>query len=316
LRRLLNICCLMVAVAGCDLAALAQTEFKFLPRAEDFAVVFKSLEVLTFPGWEITAAKVIDFGDGAQLPVSEKMALLKEYHCNELLSKTYSDAQNKLTLELCRFDSSAGAFGAYTCFREGASTVIRRGDGSSEDDTGISFWQNHYLVLLRSTGENSEACKDIMWKIADQLEQGIEGHATTPAVLTELPYMDRAPGTEHVFMGPLAAHKFSPLHITNDTMLNNCVIGSTADYQIGPPFSERLKVMLIDYKDPNSANAACRQLVNDVCPNCGVPQPESPTIFKLAGRFAWCQVHGAKLGVVCNGRRATSVAMIGHQLNW
>jgi hypothetical protein len=117
-------------------------------------------------------------------------------------------------------------------------------------------------------------------------------------------------------MGPLAGRKFSPVHITSDLVLNNCVIGATADYQIAEPFEERLKVMLIAYKDPVSATAACKQLINDVCPNCGVPQPDAPTIFKLSGRYAWCQVRGAKLGVVTNGRRAGAVALFGHQLNW
>jgi hypothetical protein len=291
-------------------------EFKYSLRAEDFAKVFKSVESLSYPGWEATASKVVDINDLTVDATNERMSLLKEFRCNEYVSKAYANSQNKVTLELCRFDSPAGAYGAYTCFREGASTVIRRGDGSSEDDDGISFWQDQYLVLLRTSNIPDDECKNIMRKVADQIARNIENHAGSPAVLSELPFMDRISGSERVFMGPLAAHKFSPVHLTSDLMLDRCIIGATADYQIAEPFLERLKIMLIDYKDAATAYAALQELISTVCPSCGVPRTDGPTIFKLSGRFAWCEVRGNKLGVISNGRKAISVAVVGHQFNW
>lgn len=300
----------------------------YVPRAQDFIDIFKAVEALSFPGWNTRISKIVDMGDaesnadtkksigGEGTGDSQKPELLKEYGCNEYLSKNYTKGQNEVFLQMCRFDSPAGAYGAYTCFREGSSTVVRRGDGSSEDDKSISFWQNNYLVMIHASTDDNDECKNVLIQVANQTENSIQGHAYTPVIVSELPFMDRLSGSERAFMGPLSGRKFSSVHLTDGLILDKCIIGATADYRIADPYPERLKVMLIDYGNPATAMNACRQFVNGVCPNCGLPSGSAPSLFKLSGRYALCLVRGAKLGIVSNGRRAVSVAMLAHQFNW
>ncbi|MBK9770424.1 MAG: hypothetical protein IPP57_06305 [Candidatus Obscuribacter sp.] len=73
--------------------------------------------------------------------------IISEYKVNLFARKTIARGQRTIYIDIYQFDQSAGALAAYYYLRKGATTVIKRGDASSEEDDSISFCQGTLLSL-------------------------------------------------------------------------------------------------------------------------------------------------------------------------
>ena len=103
---------------------------------------------LSVPGWEGLQALKLSLSKNSLVAPDAKAveevqgkpaSILVEYGCTEVVSRRFRRGEHYCQASLFRFASPDGAYGAYTTMRGGSSTVVVRGQGSSEDDDSISF---------------------------------------------------------------------------------------------------------------------------------------------------------------------------------
>ncbi len=254
--------------------------------------------------------------ESKSLPLDpDRAALLKEFGCLEFARKTFGRGQRRILVDIFDFPTSSGAWAAYNFLRRGASTVITRGDGSSEDEQSISFWQDRRFINICGTEDDDET-KDVLHSIADQLAKGMKSHANPPAVLSLLPVIDRVKGTEKLVMGPLSGRRFFPAPYTNSLSLEKAHAAAVADYQFSQP-PERMKLLLIEFGDQALADAAYYNYVgklNETHQLQRVDSDEPVSVYKSAKTFVLAQTKGTKLIVVSGARKKYSPLMLARQI--
>lgn len=250
------------------------------------------------------------------LPIDpDRAALLREFGCLEFARKTFGRGQRRILVDIYDFPTSSGSWAAYNFLRRGASTVITRGDGSSEDEQSISFWQDRRFIQISGTEDDDET-KDIVHSIADQLAKGMKSHANPPAVLSLLPVIDRVKGTEKLVMGPLSGRRFFPAPYTNSLSLEKAHAAAVADYQFSQP-PERMKLLLIEFGDQALAEAVYFNYVgklNETHQLQKVDSDEPVSVYKSAKTFVLAQTKGTKLIVVSGARKRYSPLMLARQI--
>lgn len=254
--------------------------------------------------------------ESSPLPIeSDRAGLLQEFGCLEFARKTLARGQRRILVDMFEFPNPSGAWAAYNYLRRGASTVITRGDGSSEDEQSISFWQDRKFLQISGTEDDDET-KDVVHSIADQLGKGMKSHAAPPAVLSLLPVIDRVKGTEKLVMGPLSGRRFFPAPYTNSLSLERAHAAAVADYQFSQP-PERMKLLLIEFGDQALAEAAYHNYVsklNETHQLQRVDSDEPVSVYKSAKTFVLAQAKGSRLIVVSGARKKYSPLMLARQV--
>lgn len=251
------------------------------------------------------------------LPIEpERAALLKEFGCLEFARKTLARGQRRILIDVFEFPTSSGAWATYNYLRRGASTVVTRGDGSSEDDLSVSFWQDRRFIQIVGSEDDDET-KDVIHTIADQLGKGMKSHANPPAVLSWLPVIDRVKGTEKLVMGPLSGRRFFPAPYTASLSLDKAHAAAVADYQFSQP-PERMKLLLVEFGDPAIAASAYNNYVsrlNETHQLQKVDSEEPVSVYKSAKTYVLAQTKGSRLIVVSGARKKYSPLMLARQVN-
>ncbi|HEY9720331.1 MAG TPA: DUF6599 family protein, partial [Trichormus sp.] len=168
---------------------------------------------------------------------SDRTQILQEFRCSGVVTRSYQRGQRRILVEAFRFPTSDGAYGAYYLLRHGASTVIKRGDASSEDDQSISFWKDRFYIHVYGTSEDDSESKDAVRAIADQLAAAIVAEpASLPPMISRLPSLEKVRGSEKLVMGPISARRFFPAPYINTLQLGNALGAAVADYQMQFPY--------------------------------------------------------------------------------
>ncbi len=241
--------------------------------------------------------------------------LLSEYHCIESITKNFESNQEPVFLEAYSFPSVESAYGAYSMLRKGSSTVITTGDGSSEDDQNISFWQNTWYIHLYTTAEDSSYCKELLIKLAQMLTTGIARHAPAPPILSNLPSRGKVSGTEHLLMGPQAAREVTAIPLVGMLSIENSQGAISADYQLEEPYKERLRLLVVTY--PNYKLA--REVYDCFSQNLEELQSskiknKSPGLFKLSGSYLLCQLKDNRIIIIHGAHKTASAFTLASQI--
>lgn len=218
------------------------------------------LDAITVQDWSANPASVVLLNAKPQalsfaLPRNHTSELLSEFRCAAIIHKGYSRTQRNVDVYVYSFPDSRAAFAAYAALRSGSSNVVVRGDASSEDDATISFLKGTRFVTITTTAEDDELSKHASSEIADQLSTAIDEQAGPPSIINTLPILDRMRGTERIFYGPVAARKFMTIPYIGTLQLSSSHLGVYADYQFPHPEPDRLKLMLIDYGNDQTATS-------------------------------------------------------------
>ncbi|MBX9951028.1 MAG: hypothetical protein K2Y39_17795, partial [Candidatus Obscuribacterales bacterium] len=228
--------------------------------------VAKILATFNLEGWNGQGLEIFprqtaaNTGTGAQPPGSADMVpayqlfglephtydILAEFGVRKCCKRTYQRGQRFIHAVVYFFASPEGAYGAYNYLRQGSSTIVVRGAGSSEDDQSISFWKGQTFVRLIQTSEEDEESKEALRSIAKELDASIPASSLPPLVLNQLPVIDRVSGTEKLVMGPNSGRKFFPAPYVSSLSLDRARAAVTADYRFQMP-PERLKLLVVDY---------------------------------------------------------------------
>ncbi|MBX9671643.1 MAG: hypothetical protein K2X93_28900 [Candidatus Obscuribacterales bacterium] len=246
------------------------------------------------------------------------VTILEEFACKFVVQRTFSRGSRFITIRAYEFSSPAGANAGYDLLRKGSTTVVKRGDGSSEDSDSISFWQSYYLFVIAGTSEDDDESKEVVTKIATQISTEVRLHAQPPAILSPRPVVDRVRGTEKIVMGPVSAAKYFPAPVVENLSLEKALSACVADYQLLQPVRERMKLLYIDFKDPSLAKtsydaytAALTQLHG---PERDWPEEER-SLFRINKTFLYCQLkQPGKLIIISGARKAKSPMLLSGQI--
>lgn len=244
--------------------------------------------------------------------------ILDEFRLSSIYKRTFQRGRRFLHVTVYQFSAPAGAYGAYNLLRQGATTVVVRGDGSSEDDHSISFWKGNFFVKLIQTSEDDEESKDALRLIADRLVNAIGSHAAMPRIFQEMPVMDRVRGSEKMVMGPVSGRLFFRAPGVSELSLDRARSAATADYQFQRPTPERLKLLYIDYGDAGLAYQVYERYLDNLEDDHAVSRvsaADGPTsIVKVDRGFLCCQVRGSKLLVISGARKRSSPLVLARQI--
>ncbi len=257
---------------------------------------------------------------------SDRTQILQEFRCTGVVTRSYQRGQRRILVEAFRFPTSDGAYGAYYLLRHGASTVIKRGDASSEDDQSISFWKDRFYIHVYGTSEDDSESKDAVRGIADQLAAAIVAEpASVPPMISRLPSLEKVRGSEKLVMGPISARRFFPAPYINTLQLGNALGAAVADYQMQFPYPERLKLLYVEYNNANAASSAFYDYTGNLqSTNKGASGDRDPLeeagglptscLFKVMGGYMLCELRGQELILISGARKKTSPIMLARQV--
>jgi hypothetical protein len=282
------------------------------------------LDVLKAGDWQSSPAehfqgvgRTFVTASGANLPNpgGESAEALREYGCTHVFVKKFWKPQRNATIAMFYFPETRGAFGAYSIMRQGSSNVVVRGDASSEDDDSISFLKGNYLFKLSNSAGEDEVSKDLITGLATQLNEAVSGKADVPPLVSTLPGLDRLRGSEKFFMGPVTARRFTLAPFVGQLFTAKFSGAALADYIIPPPQAERLKLLVVDYENPETAKGIYDSYIELVSAS-HKPTLETPTsqLFKSNNSFVFCQLRGKKIALISGARRKAAPLMLARMI--
>lgn len=244
--------------------------------------------------------------------------ILDEFACKAISQKTFKRGSRYITIKAFEFAESEGANAGYDLLRKGSTTVVKRGDGSSEDGDSISFWQDKYLFVLSGSSEDDDESKEVITKFAENLSKIAITHAQPPAVLSRIPVVDRIKGSEKIVMGPLSAAKYYPAPDIAGLSVDSAHSAVVADYQILYPTRERLKLLYIDYGDARFADEVFNTYqarLEQLHPADEIWPEERRVLFKLNKVYLMVQRKPTgRLVVIYGARKARSLMLLAGQI--
>lgn len=281
---------------------------------------------LSLPGWEAQSPVWTTRAKGALVApegvvvsdaVGASRPLLLEYGCTDFVSKSFRRESILCQVDLYHFAKSDGAYGAYSTLREGSSNIVLRGQASSEDDNCICFWKGNVFAKLKANVENDDEAKQALTKLADDLVKRVEGNGELPMALRVLPSFEKVKGSEKFFMGTEAAHRYLNVPFVETLYLAGSDGAAHADYQFASPISERLGLLVINYKSPSLAQASFKSYVDNITAmsNKVLQRTENEALCRVSDSFLMCQLNGQRLCVISGARKKFSPAMLARQLH-
>jgi len=241
--------------------------------------------------------------------------ILREFGLKAVAQKIFRRGNRYITVECFEFATPRGANAAYSLLRRGATTVVKRGDGSSEDSDTISFWQGNYFVKAAGTSEDDDESKEVVRSFADGIGNQIGTHAAPPVVLKSLPSLDRVSGSEKLVMGQLSARRYFQAPGVEALAVEQARTAMVADYQVQDPYPERLKLLYIDYGNDDLAMSAYARYMQSMGqlqrPVSTVGGNHPSALFKLNKRFLYLEVKDrGRLVVITGARKKPSAPLL------
>lgn len=275
--------------------------------------VLHTLQGYQAEGW-VGSDISVQIGPVQPLPFNQTELALKEFQLIAQASRQFARGHRYVGLTVYKFKTTQGAYGAYTNLRRGATTVVVRGDSSSEDDQSLSFWQADYYVHVWTTAEADDEAKDMMRVLANQLAAAIGKHAELPSIVMALPQLDRLSGSERLIMGSSVAHKALSLPYVDALKLDESLGACFADYQFKLPIPERMRLLLVDYGSAQASSIAYKRYCECFSEDHEDLGNDRSALFKVQKNYVFCQPHGRLLAVISGARSRHSPVLLGRQL--
>ena len=258
-------------------------------------------------------------GVNLSLPLSSSYLLpLSEFRCKLIVQKTVKRGNRYITIKAFEFDNSEGAVAGYDMLRKGSTTVIKRGDGSSDDGDSVSFWQDNFLFIVSGTSLDDDESKEVVGLFATNIAKSIVTHAQPPAILSKMPIVDRVRGSEKIVMGPVSAARAISAPEVGVLFSQNVRTAAVADYQVFIPARERMRLLYIDYGNAQSAKLAFDTFVSRLeqllSPEKGYPQ-DGRVLFRMNKSYMYCQARpSGKLLLITGAKKNKSAILLAGQV--
>lgn len=266
-----------------------------------------------------------------------KSRILAEYKLSFMARKTLNRGQRSIYIDVYQFEKPEGALAAYFLLRKGATTVVKRGDASSEDEDSISFCSGNTFVSISGTSQDDSESKDVVRAltngIAPRLADSAASGSLSPVILSRLPGLDLLAASEKLIAGPVSAERFcfapyldtltKPLAQTSPNDGESALVaGAIADYQIRDPYKERLKLMVLEFASEESARrhyqAYIYRLLETRSKKRADAQSPSPAqasnIVRVGENFLGIEVKGKLVVVVTGAKKRFSPQLLLRQI--
>jgi hypothetical protein len=279
---------------------------------------------LSFPGWTTFPTymwKPSPIAPYPKLPEDDagRQAMLREYKLTSFFRKVFKRGQRVIYIDVYDFQTADGAYGAYDYLRRGSTTVLTRGDASSEDDSSISIVQGKTFLSTYGTAEDDDEAKEVLTKIANAAVQHMQDKGLQPGILNRLPRMELVRGTEKIVMGPQSVRRFFPAPYLNSLSLDNgTVIGCVGDYAVQEPAKERLKLLILSYRSTQEANDAYLNFVGQLAEAHGTDSASMAAqpiiVVKVGPTFLGIARKGSDIFLVAGAKKRFSPAILLRQV--
>lgn len=286
-----------------------------LAAQEPYSSVQVLLDGIVSADWNSEPSALVAPTANLPLPPTQAASLLQEFRCRSITFKQFTRTQRTVNVFIYNFPDARCAFGAYSTCRLGSSNVVVRGDASSEDDSAICFLKGNNFITITTTAEDDELSKQFASRIADELNIKIADRADPPSALHALPILDRMPGSERIFMGPIAARKYMAIPFIQMLNVEKSRGAVYADYQFPHPDADRIKTMVIEYGDPKVAS----QVYNDYASAIGSIHKSKPLsttaqLSRMKDSFMLCMQTRSRVCILAGARRKISTVVLARQL--
>jgi hypothetical protein len=277
--------------------------------------VVQDRKTLVFKGQALSESALASVPPPVVTNAFNQRDALLEFGCTDILIKQLQRGQRNIDVVVYRFGGSQGAYGAYTNLRQGATNVIVRGDRSSEDDSTVSFQRGNYFIRIASDAHGDDEAKEAITALADSIANRIAPQAALPPVMYKLPTIDRVTGSERLFMGGMTARRHTTVPYIGQLNLESARASAYADYQFSPPLSERMKLLIVEYQEPETAQEIFNRYVGTLGDVHRVLTTDASTaLFKVSDNFLYCQRNGKDIVVISGARKRISPLMLARQL--
>lgn len=300
------------------------------------SVLYGILERTNYEGWEPAELRQYQVADGhlyatdpVAIEASENANLtlpifgndllpLQEFRCRVIVQKRFKRGNRYITIRAFQFENAMGANAGYDLLRKGSTTVVKLGHGSSDDGDSISFWQSNFLFIISGTSLDDDESKGVIGVFAKKLSGNVSLHNPPPSILLKLPIVDRVRGSEKIVMGPVSAGRAIQAPELAALQIEKSLGAAVADYQVFIPVRERLRLLYVDYGDPQIAQTAFDGFITKLdqlhSPEKGYPQ-DGRVLFRTAKAYLYCQLRpGGKLLLITGARKAKSPALLASQV--
>lgn len=245
--------------------------------------------------------------------------VLEELHCQVLAQKTFKRGNRYITIEEYLFDNPMYASAAFGLLHTGSTNVVKRGDGSSEDEKSISFWQDRHFFRLASTESDDEESKDVMNKMSKQMSAIVAIHSDSPRFGQYLPQIERVRGSERLVVGPLTSKHYFDLPFLEKLSIDKARIAALADYQVQYPNRERLRVLVINHESAVNAQAGFKSYVDELTSlheaDFVKDGPNPQALFKINKTYLFLGVKEPnKLVLIYGARKRSSSSQLACQI--
>lgn len=282
---------------------------------------------------EPTEAELPKLPDGDLM----KSRILAEYKLLYMSRKALNRGQRSIYIDVYQFEKSDGALAAYFLLRKGATTVVKRGDASSEDEDSISFCSGNVFVSISGTSQDDSESKDVVRALANDIVPRMANPAIpalpSPSILSRLPGLDLLTASEKLIAGPISAERFCfapyldtltrPLSQPFATAADSALVaGAIADYQIRDPYKERLKLMVLEFSSEESARRhyqayIYRLLETRAKKRADAQSPsaeQASNIVRVGENFLGIEVKGKLVVVVTGAKKRFSPQLLLRQI--
>lgn len=288
--------------------------------ARDLAAV----NSLSVPGWEaasslgfVRAAGGIVTPDGTNVSDAghQSSSVLLEYGCTDVVTRRFRRGQRACDLAIYRFVGADNAYAAYSNMRQGATTVVVRGEASSEDDAAITFVKGNVFCSLTTSSQDDSEAKDALTRLANDLVGRLgETNKAGLVLLHRLPVLDRVSGSEKMFAGPISLRRYTYIPFMSALSLEHCRSIVSADYAFAPPLSERLRLFIIEYGDSARAKAAIGELATQAASDKVIEEYDERVYVKTRETYVLAQLMGSRLAVITGARKKFASPILARQL--
>lgn len=295
--------------------ATAQSLNSFLQKLE-----FPGWQPVSFKSWSSAGASTVPDGENSLLNGEELNGVLQEFRIVYQARKTLSRGQRNIYIDVYQFENSDFALAAYYYLRKGASTIVKRGDATSEDDASISFAQGHSFVSV-SASEDDDESKDLVRRIADSMGARLSQGALSapPKILQQLPSLEKLSGSEKLIYGIKSCRRYCPVPYVEALLgeggeAKDLVAGCSADYQFREPFKERLRLTILEFSDRSAALKHYQAFLTEFLANRKIKAEDqgfSPiTSFRSGDSYILVELRGTAIALVSGARKRFSPPLL------
>ncbi len=266
----------------------------------------------------------LPLSDFLNTQAKDLVPIFKESGVDSVLKQTYIYNSYKINMEVYKCKNVFSARTLFSILKHGSTNTFTQGNISCEDDLGMWLCLDNFFIIIKTSNIEDETEKKAVVNLASQISKLTVSQTDSPYILGRLPSFGKIDGSEKLINGEESARYIYKIPLFDDLKLANFLTGAVCDYRMEEPYKERLKVMLLKFKDHDSASVVFDEYVASLDHSDSIkkirqkidheyemssPSTDKsyPQIYKIQNRFMLCQTGDKYFLVIKNARKPESL---------